>query len=103
MARRIEWKLVARGMLQLRHVSIRKYGQQWAALTCAVVLGIATVLTLAAVIPYIGNATRAPAFQSRPPKPNNLQKDTERYARIPAAPTTNGQSSSGGSAAPTKK
>jgi hypothetical protein len=85
------------------HVAIRKYGPQWRALTCAVVLGIATVLTLAAVIPYIGNATRAPAFQSRPPKPNDLQKDAERYTRIPAAPTTNGQSSSGGPAASTRK
>jgi hypothetical protein len=84
-------------------VSIRRYGPQWRTFTCAAVLGIATVLTLAAVIPYIGNATRAPAFTSRPPKPNTLQKDTERYARIPAAPATNGQSSSGGSAASTRK
>jgi hypothetical protein len=81
------------------HVAIRKYGPQWRALTCAAVLGIATVLTLAAVIPYIGNATRAPAFAPRPPKTNIPHKDTERYARSPAAPTTNGQSASGGSAA----
>jgi hypothetical protein len=91
-----QWKAL---IYEAVRVSIRKHGPQWRALVCAAVLGIAAVLTLAAVIPYIGNATRAPAFASRPPKTNIPQKDTERYARSPAAPTTNGQSSPAGSAA----
>lgn len=77
-------------MLRLGDVSIREYGQQWKALICAAVLGIGAMFAIAATVSLIANLTRAPAIASRPPKMDIPQKDTERYARFPAAPTTNG-------------